>query len=315
MIVLDGDKKTLSFAATHWKLTDIRFVRTFENTVYQAKKNGERVYLRITPRSRRSQEEIESEIAILQYLNQHNFPANAPIETRNGDLFLSTDVERHRYFLVLFTECAGEDYSNQIGTSDYTFYQDCGEIMGRLHKLLYEFPMKSLMQRHSWQSDRWENFAQIVSPSEETAWSEHEKIKRWWQNIAGRFETQLIHGDFTIRNMRYANTVSLFDFDGCCEHYIGYEIGCFLHHFRHLQTQSRLRIVSNFLRGYSEQNDLSDELIETIPMFCRMKLLRSYMVLQEEVATSGNGDRLTKTIIERRKELDKPSPWEAVLNI
>lgn len=303
-------------ALRHWPLESLEFVRWFENVVYSAEWHDARVYLRVTPSSRRTLAEIESEIAILEYLNKEGFPANYPIPTERGDLIAVEGFGDRQYFVSVFSECLGKEYLVDPTGNDFCFHRSCGKAMGQLHELLRTYQSITIHSRPSWRFDRWSSFPEIVPQSDEIAWSECEEMTNWWRNLEKLGNTQLIHGDFTIKNLRYFDDhVSLFDFDGCCEHYIGYEIGCYLHHFRNIPHENRSRLISNFLEGYSEASNLNEETVKAIPQFCKMKLLRSFLVLHEEMRSLEVRDQLRDIVMHRREELSRPSVWKATMGV
>lgn len=299
-------------AAVRWGIQNLVFVRYFENAVYAALQNGRTVYLRITPRERRSFEEVKSEIEILNYLEKFDFPSNRSIAAKDGSQVIRFRDSGREYFFTLFTECQGTEVRS-TASLDMGLIKACGKTMGSLHKLLHDFGSQYSHARVNWNDDRWPNFGQTIPLSEKEAWVAHTEISDWWKTLATTTDTQLIHGDFTIRNFRYNGTrVSLFDFDGCCNHYRGYEIACFLHHFRTLPLYVRSAIASNFLKGYSETYDLSKDFLESLPMFSKMKLLRSMQVLCEELGKETR-ENLMNVLDQRRKELSEPSPWRSAL--
>ena len=289
-------------------------MRWFENAVYLAELKEAIVYLRVTPARRRTLEEIRAEVDLLEYLKAADFPATRLVPTKSGELFASTFFNDQEMFLLVFTDCAGVEHSINPDCSDIGFYRCAGRTMGQLHRLLNELQSSQSISRKSWRTDRWPNFSDVVPASERAAWSAFEELRNWWNGLDRIFDSQLIHGDFTIRNIRrVAAGISLFDFDGCCEHFRAYEAACFLHHFRNLPAWHLAQVASNFLEGYSETNDLSDEFVESLPLFCKMKLLRSFMVLYEEIEREPDAG-LEDTVQQRRGELSAKSPWNVALD-
>jgi Ser/Thr protein kinase RdoA (MazF antagonist) len=299
-------------ALAHWKGRNPLFVRYFENAVYSVDLGEGRAYLRITSAKRRTFEEIVSEIELLNYLEVNSFPSNRSVPSISGSQIVQTEHAEQVYFLVVFTECPGHEI-RPMASLDEALIQSCGSVMSKLHNQLAEFQLKHSFTRPNWQDERWPSFHLAVPALEEHAWNLHGELSAWWRNLDYASETQLIHGDFTIRNIRYVgNDISLFDFDGCCTHFAGYEIACFLHHFRTLGDDARSSIASSFFRGYAENRDVSRELLESLPMFCMMKLLRSFQVLYEEIV---KGSDLIDALGKRRVELEQPSPWRRAIGV
>ena len=292
-------------AIQDWGLSQVNFVRVFENVVYEGFHNGARVFLRITPSSRRSLAEIQAEIKLLNYLKQREFPATRPVAANSGDHVVQSCHADQVYFLALFDECPGEPVS-AVTPLDPGLARACGRTMGWLHSLLLDVEPGVAAIRKRWQDDRWPDFSQAVPASESEAWQVHDEVFSWCNSLEA--DSQLIHGDFTIRNFHCSdNGISLFDFDGCCTHYPGYEIACFFHHFRHLQAEDYGGMLADFLSGYAETNEVTDELRRSLPMFARMKLLRSFQVVCEELMKDDQPE-LRRVQTKRRLELLAESP-------
>jgi Ser/Thr protein kinase RdoA (MazF antagonist) len=123
----------------------------------------------------------------------------------------------------------------------------------------------------------------------------------------------LIHGDFTIANMRLdGNTITLFDFDTCCAHWRAYEIAVFLHNFSGRQATSRQFVYDAFLEGYGQARPITAPLLEAIPLFGKMRLLYSFLAFAEEWGFDNLNARQHAYFEQRRRLFRSPPIWPSV---
>jgi Ser/Thr protein kinase RdoA (MazF antagonist) len=236
----------------------------------------------LTPSTRRNKAQIESELAILRFLNARGIPVTQPIQSTAGEDVLEFESLDRHLIVCVFTECPGVSFQDHPANLS-TFSFAVGKAMGRLHTVLTRFTKPTNFTRMLWHEDRWNRFAQIIPTTESEAWTLHEQLQEAWKTLDTSSNFGMIHGDFTIRNLRYDNAqISLFDFDNSCEHWYGYELACFLHHFvGHPDAQKSL-VYNGLIRGYAEEVAITQAFLEQLPFFAKMKLLRSFFVSAEE---------------------------------
>ncbi len=143
----------------------------------------------------------------------------------------------------------------------------------------------------------------MVPPTETAAWRLYEQCQLWWAQW-GQVDYGLVHGDLTIKNLRYqGDVVSLFDFDGACMHWYGYELACFLHAFRDYPVLEQQRIAEALLAGYAQARPLPSAMPIQLPEFVQMKRLRSFLVLAHEWDFAALTPAQTKIVAHRRDQL------------
>jgi amicoumacin kinase len=278
----DFAKPLIQEIAASWGFADPEFVRWFDNVVYRVTRQGSTFYLRLTPSKRRNKAQIESELAMLRFLSARGVPVTQPIQSKTGKDILEFECVDWRLIVCAFTECPGDSFQDHPANLS-TFSFAVGKAMGRLHTALTGFTKPCNFTRMLWHEDRWNRFAQIIPKTELEAWTLHEELQECWKTLDTSSHFGMIHGDFTIRNLRYDNTqISLFDFDNSCEHWYGYELACFLHHFvGHPDGQKNL-VYNGLIEGYAEEAAVTQAFLEQLPFFAKMKLLRSFFVCAEE---------------------------------
>jgi amicoumacin kinase len=310
----DFTKPVIHQIAAHWGFTDPEFVRWFDNVVYLVSSHGSIFYLRLTPATRRTKAQIESELAILHFLKSRDISATQPIACITGQDVLEFEAGGQGLFACVFTECPGDSFSDSFPADLKAFCFAVGKVMGRLHKILKEFEKPPNFTRMLWNEDRWSQFAQVVPQTEIQAWKLYQELKTGWESLNISSDFGLIHGDFTINNLRYSNTqistqVSLFDFDGSCEHWYGYELACFLHPFAGYPNEQRSLVYSGLLQGYSEEYPVTQVFLEQLPFFGKMKLLRSFLVYAQEWGFVNLTPEQDAFFERRRKQFQEVGFW------
>ncbi len=259
------------------------FVRAFSNHVYLLPSAAGRLYLRITSGVHRSEPQLRSELEFVRILSRRGVSVSDPVPSRSGGLVRPLNLNGQTYYASVFREAQGCEFANLPQTARRAFLREAGATMGRLHSEGRRFARPLGFQRFPWSDDRWMHFSTFVPEREREAWQLYRELESWTRELSKDPSLfGLIHGDFTILNMRIdGERITLFDFDSCCENWYGYEIATFLHYFGGLDPAARSEAYQEVLSGYAESAPLDDRMIAAIPLFGKMRLLYSYLVFAE----------------------------------
>ncbi len=297
-------------AAAVWPFESARFVQRFDNVVYRVLLNGSVCYLRFSPESRRTNQQIESELHLLCYLHDESFPANVPVPARDGQLSREIELDGRSFTACVFSECPGVSFEQLPPTDLGGFCRNTGRTLGRLHAVLRAYKRPSEFTRLAWIEERWDQFDRVIPESETAAWALYTELRRSWAALEEPADFGLVHGDFTVRNLHYTNdSVSLFDFDGCCDHWYAYDLACFLHFFSWRPLDQRRIVFGNLLEGYAESCSLSDAMLAQIPVFAKTKLLRGFLVYAIEYGLDNTSSELQRLFESRRRLFPQPPCW------
>jgi Ser/Thr protein kinase RdoA (MazF antagonist) len=116
----DFAKLVIQRIAERWGFTDPKFVRWFDNVVYEVTHQGSTFYLRLTPSTRRRKSQIESELAMLRSLNARGIPATQPIQSTTGEDVLEFESLDRRLIACAFTECPGNNFQDHPADLRFT---------------------------------------------------------------------------------------------------------------------------------------------------------------------------------------------------
>jgi amicoumacin kinase len=271
---------TIAFeAARDFQIKNLEFVRAFDNIVYRGFMGQDIVYLRLTPQIRRSKNEIETEHLILRCLCTRGMAVNQPLPAKNGRCVLHYQAGVYIYFASVSSNCAASVFSEISSEHQENFFVEAGRTIGQLHRTLAHFQSPIQSPRPIWEQDRWHRFQELIPAEEVAAQQLYKKIRDWLKGDAVPSGFGLIHGDFTIDNIRFdGQQLQVFDFDLCCYHWYGYEIACFLHRFVTPETIEHHNITNLVLTGYAQTMSMDADFQAHLQNFALMKLLRSFLV-------------------------------------
>jgi amicoumacin kinase len=296
--------------ASEWTESSIEFVRNFDNLVYRIAAEPV-LYLRITRAAHRSQDQVRSELAVVQHAGDSGLRVARPLLSRSGQLIHCVGSGDHELIACAFREAEGVAYEDWKDRNSPAFFLAVGESMGRLHASLSAFVKPTGFQRFPWKEDRWSRFAEHVPTSETRAWELFKELESWTRGLAvSEPGFGLIHGDFTILNFRISERgTCLFDFDSCCEHWRAYEIATFLHFFGVHDQETRRKAYDNALEGYARACCLQTEVVQQIPKFAHMRLLYSFLVFAEQWGFKNLTAEQAAYFEHRRRAFAEESVW------
>jgi amicoumacin kinase len=298
--------------ATAW-MPDVEpvFVRAFSNCVYRLPSTPRPRYLRITAASHRSEAELESELDFVRFLGGRGLAVSEPVLSRAARLVHAADVDGETFYACVFEEAPGCPFTELSPDEKRTSLRLAGRAMGRLHAEGQGYAPPGNFQRSPWWEDRWSRFAALVPEREREAWQLFEELQAWTRTLPRDPAVfGLIHGDFTILNMRFLpERVTLFDFDSCGEHWYGYELATFLHYFGGQDAASRRQAYDDVLDGYTETAAPDARTLAALPLFGKMRLLYSFLVFAEEWGFEGLSPEQEAYFALRRRLFGEAPTW------
>ena len=269
--------------AQRWNVRSPEFVRNFENAVYRIPTDSTSLYLRITPATHHTADEVASELAFAQFLGDEGLPVAQPVADPNGALVATAELEGASFVACLIEEAPSLAYSELHEVDHSSFFFKAGRLMATLHQAGTRFRPGSDFVRFSWREDRWDRFGELIPERETQAWALFEELETWTAALpTDQKHFGPIHGDFTIANLRIdGEAINLFDLDSCCSHWHAYEVAVFLHYFG-ANASLRDLAYDRVLEGYASVRSTEATFLEQIPLFGKMRLLYSFLVFAAE---------------------------------
>ncbi len=262
----------------------LRFVRSSANSVYRFDAAGTRRFLRFASGAERTQELIEAEVELLEWLVGRGAAVARPAPSKAGRLVETVTADVGVYYAVAFDRLEGEQL--EIGHLDRHRFERWGAALGRLHATVDDYGGSALESRPSWR-EQLHGARASIPEQESVVRRELDAITAALEALpADRGRCGLIHGDFMLDNLRWtddgdgagatAGTVGMLDFDDCARHWYAADIAFVLRDRFDAGAGLGDEWVDTFLRGYQTHRPLHAEPLAALPLFSRLSRLLSY---------------------------------------
>jgi Ser/Thr protein kinase RdoA (MazF antagonist) len=255
------------------------YYRISSNAIYPFQYNGKTRVLRFSPVAERDKNNLIGELEFIRYLKSREYPVLSTVSSKDNKELVEVDTPWGKYFAVVFDRVAGI----QLGEIEYTqeICRKHGEYLGKLHRLSSEYkPDKRLRWSYEnvleWIERELEDF-----PNEILAKQEAKIVRDYLSKIPKDDQNfGLIHYDFELDNIFYdqsADTLNIIDFDDAMYHWYAMDIERSLNNIiseTSCEDYSMLR--ENFIMGYTQEFNVSDEMLLYMPMLRRFANLYGY---------------------------------------
>jgi Ser/Thr protein kinase RdoA (MazF antagonist) len=252
------------------------------NDTYMVKTTDRNYFLRVYQYDWRSQQDIETEVELLNYLCQQEIPVSVPLKSKDGKYLQTLDAPEGTRYAVLFTEAEGKPV-RMDNKQSYLY----GQLVGRMHVCTDE--MERTYQRfhidlrylideplgfvEPFLAHRREDFDYLRNIGQ--------KLKTRMRDLLPKTKPEygICHGDLHRDNVHFDKNgdMTLFDFDCFGYGWRAYDIAVFLWNkwagrgdFGDWSSQAaerRTRLWNSFLKGYNEERQLSDNELITTKVF------------------------------------------------
>ena len=253
----------------------MRFFRSSANFVYVFRNEGRQNFLRFAESSERTRETIEAEMDILHWVARRGMTVTTPIQSRNGHFVETVVTELGTFHAVVFAGLEGSQLD--IRELDDSQFREWGAALGKLHAALRTYVGPGLSVRSTWK-DHLEMVRAFLPEDESTLCIECEQIASSLQELPMTSANYgLVHFDFELDNLYWHDhTIGIGDFDDCGHSWYVSDIAWALRDLFGDSIDLNKRSFRAFVRGYSEQYPLDEELLDHLPLFLRMAKLLTY---------------------------------------
>lgn len=263
------------------------------NLVYVCLMNEEKKYvLRISALGDRTEEEYLAETEFVHYLAANHAPVADVLPSIHGRLVETVRQEDRTCYVCLFTYAGGillaeNGYRYREGAPLEEYFYNTGKALGVIHRLSKTFS-PSHHRIHYFEKY---NMATINSLIPDTCSALKDAISQRLERFAALPVDVdcygLLHFDFSDGNYHIdmnTGAITVFDFDNCI-------YGWYLFDLANLWTHGvgwcqferdagkRMTFMAHYfdiiLKGYRSETDVSDELLEQLPLFIDMVLIEN----------------------------------------
>ncbi len=288
--------------ATYQLDSNVKKLGDFENYAFEVYQNGVAKILRITHSSHRSQKELESELDWIQYLHSHGISIPAVFISPNGKTVEAFEAEDSFFYASLFEKAPGKPV--KVEDFDEKLFRIWGKVTGKMHRVTKEYrPGANIQPRSHWNGNDLLELEYYYPKEDKEALAAALKVIQEIEKLPITQESYgLLHTDIHSGNFFYdGETIHVFDFDDSCYHYFAVDIAIPLyystiskHYFgtKLERNEFAKEFLKAFLEGYREENELSQECLETIPLFLKQRDIELYAVFSKKVPMEERNARL-----------------------
>ncbi|WP_161568244.1 phosphotransferase enzyme family protein [Anaerobacillus alkaliphilus] len=295
---------------------------SFENYVFSARKNNEECILRFTHSSHRTKEQVEAELAWLQYLQANNAPVCGPFPSESGNLVEIIEAEGTHFFVSLFEKAKGKAVKVSDACFNEKLFFAWGKATGVLHRLSENYvEAEKIVKRPDLVEEFDFQFAPSIPSDDLPIQEKVEKILNDVKSIPKDSERyRLIHSDIHSGNFFFdGETITIFDFDDASYHHIISDIAIPIYYsvwFNSSLTDKETFINETFLpafmKGYLSEHAIDLNILKDIPLFLKLRDCELYGVLHKKWDLSTLNDKQKSVLNELRERIIFETPIVSV---
>jgi Ser/Thr protein kinase RdoA (MazF antagonist) len=256
-----------------------QYFRISANAIYPMKIHGNICYLRFSPVSEKSEENVLAELAFIEYLRNQRYPAIEAVISKSGDQLVRTETSLGAYYASVFKKVAGKQIS-QTDFNDEIMYA-YGAALGELHALSRKYENPNLKRWSHVDVFDWIEKTLTELGLDQKAMRELTLLRSEFGQLTINQENYgLIHFDFEPDNVFYDETshhCSVIDFDDAMYHWYVMDI---VQALNAIQDEMELDDCSHqqalFLQGYLGVCKIDENLFKLKPLFKRFAKLFQY---------------------------------------
>lgn len=299
----------------------VKLSNGFQNEVYEYTYEGERYILRMTPSSRRSLKQIQSELDFIRSLQADGVNVSLPIASCLGNEIEQIDIEEEAFFITSFVKAPGH-FVNVADEGEWNerLFQNWGQTIGKMHAIARKNAHDyDIYERPIWKCDiKSMNFLTSIST---TLAASYEKIVREVQGLSKERDTYgLIHNDLHQGNFFVQeNTLTIFDFDDCSFNWFAQDIAVTFYHalwqglsIRPEHVSFPQEFMKHFIEGYNKEHTMNKEIVRQIPLFLKLREVFLFTLFHEVWDAENLEEWQAYTLQDLRHRIEHEIPYTNV---
>lgn len=293
------------YALDNYELQPVPGHEGGRNLVYICRQNGEKKYvLRISALGDRTEEEYLAETEFVRYLAWNGAPVADVIPSIHGKLVERMEQDGKTVFVTLFEYAKGmllsdNGYRYREDAPLEEYFYNTGKALGVIHRLsrLYRpvHRRKAFSDKHTAEyidsliPDSYADLKLAICRRLE----EYRTLPKDSENYG------LVHFDFCDGNYHIdleTGDITVFDFDNCIYCWYMFDLAHLWTHgvgwYRHIPSaKQRMACMDQYfgkiLEGYRSETDVSDAMLEKLPLFIDMTIIE--LVIDEFECSAREG--------------------------
>ena len=273
------EKAQKLYALDNFELRPVPGHEGGRNLVYICSLNGEKRYvLRISALGDRTEEDYLAETEFIRYLALSGAPVADVIPSVRGKLVERTEQDGITVFMALFEYAKGmllsdNGYRYREGAPLEEYFYNTGKALGAIHRLSRQYRPVHYIDRLI--PDTYADLKRAICRRLEN----YRTLPKDPENYG------LVHFDFSDGNYHVdLNTgdITAFDFDNCIYCWYMFDLAHLWTHgvgwYRHEpDPEKRMACMNRYfekiLEGYRSETDVSEEMLEKLPLFIDMTII------------------------------------------
>ncbi|MBO0992760.1 phosphotransferase enzyme family protein [Bacillus sp. SD088] len=242
-------------------------------------------YARIT--NYKTYDEQLEEVQYTNFLYNEGFGATPAVSSLNGNIVEKMSLNEE-VLTVLYQAAPGIHLPRSQWQPNVL--KEVGRQIGRLHRLSKKFEnIKPLQYINDWYDNEEYAFLKYI-PKEESAIREmaHEVLSTIKDLPKSDSTYGLLHGDLWLENIVVDRDLKLtmIDFQDCEKHFYIFDLAVPIYSAMEYSFVGNGNIVDYgrsitkaIIDGYQEENDLSQEMVDKLPLFIKLKEIFEYSLM------------------------------------
>lgn len=261
------------------------------NLVYICSRNGEKKYvLRISALGDRTEEEYLAETEFVRYLARNGAPVADVIPSVRGKLVERMEQDGTTVFITLFEYAKGmllsdNGYRYREGASLDEYFYNTGKALGAIHRLSKQY--RPVHRRKAFSEKYTAEYIECLIPDSyaDLKWAVCRRLEEYKALPKDPDNYGLVHFDFCDGNYHVdleTGDITVFDFDNCIHCWYMFDLAHLWTHgvgwYRHIQSAAQRMACMNhyfekILEGYQSETDVSEAMLEKLPLFIDMTII------------------------------------------
>lgn len=291
----------------------LKLLGGFDQNVFEySGEDGRHFIIKFLDASKYRKASIIRELTWMAYLAEQGLNMAVSIRSAQNLLIEEVTHDSKRYYVIAFTKAPGNPLTNL--TSDFTIVKQWGRGMGKMHKLgKKDATAASLVHRMAF--PQWNDHVMFTDAFPEGAGQKvHTQWKQYLKELESLPQDQdsygIVHNDLHHHNFHVHNgEIIFFDFGDVSYHWFVYDIAIAIYHAVQKVLENRkaefvARFFDSFLSGYLEENTLSEEWIQRIPLFIDFRNIYSFVYFSKFVNWNEMDERTRKYLLTMKADIE-----------
>jgi Ser/Thr protein kinase RdoA (MazF antagonist) len=267
-----------------------KFIRYFENFVYDVRRDDVDCILRITHSSHRITEQVSAEIHWLNYMVENGVSASPALRAPTGSYVFRMNAAKGYFTASLFLKAEGVHGKQAELSGDHYFI--LGRLIGKTQRLSKQYKVPwHLPSRNHWFEESYNDARKFLPTSDEPIVlliETHIAKVKAWKTSPDNYG--IIHSDAHPGNFFVdGSQITLFDFDDVHYNFFVCDAVTIFFSILSWQTESGNRhqlaatLQRQFWLGFNEQSSIDDIWLERIPDLILLRIMGIYVVLHAKL--------------------------------